>query len=169
MRFYTNVPLDETISICADILFRSHLDPHTCSRTHLEAIHIASKWVQCSFNNLILTETSMVSPLGPALVNIFVGFQEERLFKVTNKLVFYKRYVYDTLEIFYSRSEKRRLFVFKQLRLALAFTCKFENNNSFLFLDIPVEWTNLGIQTSISRKPTFTDSYARLDSFCPRR
>ena len=67
---FTNVPLDETIEICADALYRGHLD---CP---------ATRGVEFSFNNQMykqLDGVAMGSPLGRGLANIFVGFHESRL------------------------------------------------------------------------------------------
>ena len=51
---YTNVPFDENIAICADALYRSHLDPLPFPEmVFLKLMHIAIKYVQFSFNNTI--------------------------------------------------------------------------------------------------------------------
>ena len=111
----------------------------------------------------------MGSPLGAAMANIFVGFQEELLFNSNIQLpLFYKRYVDDTFAIFSTRSECRRFFHrLNNLHPSLTFTCEFENNNCLPFLDVLVERSNNSILTSIYRKPTFTGSYTRWGSFCP--
>ena len=48
----------------------------------------------------------MSTPLGVPLANIFVRHQETRLFKISNKQLFYKQYIGDTFVIFPSRSEQ---------------------------------------------------------------
>ena len=42
----------------------------------------------------------MGSPLGPALANIFVGFQETKLFLNVKKPLIYYHYVNDTFAVF---------------------------------------------------------------------
>ena len=77
---YTNVPLEETIEICCDVLFRSFLPKPTFSEIvfkHL--INFAPSSVEFSFNNIMYQQidgVAMWSSLGPALANIFVGFCE---------------------------------------------------------------------------------------------
>ena len=136
----------------------------------LKLIHIATKRVLFRFNNTMYQQVigiSIVSLLGTALANIFVGFQEARLFEITNMPLSYKRYVEDTFVIFSLRSESRRFFhTIKQLHPGLTFTCDFEHNNSLPFLHVFVERTNFGVQTSIYRKLTFTGSYTWWRSSC---
>ena len=118
----------------------------------LRLMHIAGKCVQFSFNNTIYQQVdgiSMNSLLGAALSNILIGFQEERWFKITNKPVFYRQYYF-----FLKVGEKRLFFTHP----TLTFICEFEIGNRLLFLDVFVERTNLGIQTSIYSKPIFTGS-----------
>ena len=69
----------------------------------LKLMHIAIECVQFSFNNAMYQQVdriAMGSSLGVVLANIFVMFQEERLFKTTNKPLFYNQYVDDAFVIF---------------------------------------------------------------------
>ena len=170
---FTNVPLDETIGICADALYRGHLDcPPFPEDAFKELMLIATRGVEFSFNNQMykqLDGVAMGSPLGPALANIFVGFHESRLFNNTVKPGVYFRYVDDTFVIFGSELECDRFHVnLSQLHPALKFTVEKEQNNSLNFLDVSVEKGGTGFLTSIYRKPTFTGQYIRWNSFSPK-
>ena len=72
---FTNVPLDETIGICADALYRGGLDcPPLPKNTFKALMPIAMQGVEFSFNNQMYKQLDGVaigSPLGPALANIF--------------------------------------------------------------------------------------------------
>ena len=71
---FINVPLDETIGICADALYQGHLDCLPFSEdTFRELMLIATRGVEFSFSNQMykqLDGVAMGSPLGPALLNI---------------------------------------------------------------------------------------------------
>ena len=79
---FTNIPLEETIQICADSLYESNLTPPIMDKdVSIELMNIATTSVEFSFNNKIYKQidgVAMGSPLGPALANIFVGYQEEK-------------------------------------------------------------------------------------------
>ena len=86
---FTNVPLAETIQICADSLYNDFLTPLPLPRNvFVELMNLATSSVEFTFNNNMhrqIDGVAMGSPLGPALANIFVGYQEVKLFSNTNK------------------------------------------------------------------------------------
>ena len=80
----------------------------------LRFIHIATKYVQFSFNNTVYQQIdgiAMSSPLGAVIFNIFVGFQEEKLFESTNKPLYYVRYVDEISVWFSSLSESIKIYM----------------------------------------------------------
>ena len=100
------------------------------------------------------------SPLGPALDNIFVGYYEEKLFSETQKPPIYSRYVDDAFAIFDHKAEADELVTkLNCLHPSLKFT--FEKEKCLPFLDVYVERTDIGFETSVYRKPTFTGQYLR--------
>ena len=73
----------------------------------IELMNIATTSVKFSFNNKIYKQidgVAMGSPLGPALANIFVGYQKEKLFIDNNQPLIYFRYVDDTFAMFEDES-----------------------------------------------------------------
>ena len=69
----------------------------------VELMNITTTSVKFSFNNKMYKQidgVAMGSPLGPALANIFVGYQEEKLFIDNNQPLIYFRYVDDTFAMF---------------------------------------------------------------------
>ena len=112
----------------------------------------------------------MGSPLGPALVNIFVGYQESKLFSCVQKPTIYFRYVDDTFAIFKQMGDVDDFLVtLNRLHPALKFTFEKQHDGKLTFLDILVERTELGFETSVYRKPTFSGQYIRWESFSPRK
>ena len=84
---FTNVPLDETITICADTLYNNP-DSQPCipKEIFVELLHSAISTVEFSFDNTIyrqIDRVAMGSSLGPALAIIFVGYYEKLFAKIS--------------------------------------------------------------------------------------
>ena len=102
---FTNVPLDEVISICVDFLYRSPLTsvPSFPESVFVELIELTTKSVFFSFNDTMYRQVdgiSMGSPLGPIRANIFVGFYEKLFFNRFPKPYIYLHYMDDTFTCF---------------------------------------------------------------------
>ena len=87
---FTNVPLVETIQLCADALHNNNVLPQPSFPRDIfvELMQLATSSVEFSFNNNMYRQidgVAMGSPLGPALANIFIGYQEEKLFLVADE------------------------------------------------------------------------------------
>ena len=112
----------------------------------------------------------MGSPFGPALANIFAGYHESKLFSCVQKPTIYFRYVDDTFAVFKQESDVDDFQVtLNRLHPALKFTFEKEHDGKLPFLDILVEKNELGSETSVYRKPTFSGQYIRWKSFSPRK
>ena len=82
---------------------------------------------------------AMGSPLGPVLANIFVGYNENKLFDFSVKPQFCKQYVDDTFAIFKNESECDEFFnIPNSLNPALKFTSEKEKSKSLDFLDVKI-------------------------------
>ena len=152
---FTNVPLEETIHICADALYCDDLNaqPLIPKAVFIELMKSTTSGEEFSFNDIMYKQTdgvAMGSPLGPALANIFVGFYEEKLFSQKSKPSAYFRYVDDTFAMF--RNEEELENFFKQLNClhpSLKFTFEKEKNNCLPFLNFNVEQTVTGFETIV--------------------
>ena len=146
---FTNISLDETISICVDFLYRGQSIASLTfpKAVFIELTDIATKSVSFGFNKTMFRQiesVSMGSLLGPILANIFVGFHERHLFDKFPKPFTYLRYVeefFDTLNLLHS---------------SLSFTMEEESNGQLPFLDVLVERGDSSFFISVYRKPTFT-------------
>ena len=169
---FTNVPLDETIMICADALYDNpDTQPQFSKEVFVELMRSATSTVEFSFNNIMYRQVdgvAMGSPLGPALANIFVGYYEEKLFSEISKPSVYFRYVDDTFVIFQNEKESEEFLTrLNGLHSSLWFTFEKEKNNALPFLDVFVERAKASYETNVYRKPTFTGQYLRWESFTP--
>ena len=92
----------------------------------------------------------MVSPLGPALADIFVGYYEEKLFSQTQKPPTYFRYVDDTFAIFDHEAEADEFLIkLNCLHPFLKFTFEKEKGKCLPFLDVYVERIDSGFDTRV--------------------
>ena len=161
---FTNVPLDKTIKICSDALWDySDLQLLIPRDVFVELMKNAASSVEFSFNNIMYKQTdgvAMGSPLGPALANIFAGYYEEKLFSQTQKPPTYFRYVGDTFAIFNHEAEANEFLTKLNCRYpSFKFTFEKEKEKCLPFLDVYVERTDIGFETSVYREPTFIGQY----------
>ena len=169
---FTNVPLDETIDICARRLYHNDDDidlpwlPETAFR---RLMLMVTSGVEFSFGDVMYKQTdgvAMGSPLGPVLANVFVGYCESRMDKIKWPQL-YVRFVDDSFTYFETRRDSEAfLDELNDVHPALRFTCEHEDCNKLSFLDVLVEKTCEGVVTSVYRKPTFTGQYIMYDSYC---
>ena len=169
---FTNVPLDETIQICLDSLYRDPniSPPMNVPEELLKKLLIkATTEVEFSFNGQLYRQidgVAMGSPLGPILANIFMGHLEASI--ADNKLpILYDRFVDDTFSVFNCESDAE---VFLNELNALHAKCRFtmerEVNGQLPFMDVLLAKADGKLLRSVYRKPTFRGLYTRWDSFC---
>ena len=99
---------------------------------------------------------------------IFIGYFEEKLFSQTQKPPTYFRYVDDTFAIFDHEAEADEFLIkLNCLHPSLRFIFEKGKGKCLPFLDVYVKRTDIGFETSVYRKPTFTGQYLRRESFSP--
>ena len=166
---FTNVPLAETINICAQVLFKENNNLTITKSNFVSLMTMATSAIQFSFNNEMYCQTdgvAMGSPLGPTLANIIMGHLECEYFKCNQRPISYFRYVDDCFILFRNKDECEKMFAdFNNLHPSIKFTLESEENNKLPFLDILVERNNGEFLTSIYRKSTFTGQYINYHSF----
>ena len=112
----------------------------------------------------------MGSLLGPALANIFVGYQEAKLFNIAKRLLVYFWYIDDTFAIFNKEEDFNTFLIhLNSLYPSLRFTDEKKSNHSLPFLDVLEARNDLEFVTSVYRKPTFTGQYLCWNSFSPQK
>ena len=174
---FTQIPLDETIDICLEELFRDSEIVHGFNRSQLkELLNIATKECYFLFNGTLYRQTdgvSMGSCLGPALANIFMCYMERKWLRdcpAAFKPLLYKRYVDDTFLVFETQDQIPRFLEYlNNKHNNIEFTAEIEENNTLSFLDIHIHKSGNSISTSVFRKRTFTGLMSKFQSATPMK
>ena len=174
---YTNVPVNETIELVLDTLYKSEksTDLSTDRKMTRKLLQIAITAVPFRFQNEYYLQqdgVAMGSPLAPIMADVFMTKIETKLNRFSvNKPVLWLRYVDDIFCLF--NTELNKILKFQERinnwHPNLKFTLEIETNQQLPFLDVLVIKKANQFETTIYRKPTHTDLYMLYDSNQPRR
>ena len=171
---FTNVPLEETIHICVNELFKGNSSIHGLNKKQIiEMLSLTTKESILLFEMAYYTQVVRVairSPPGPALANAFL-FQHDtkRLNDCPEKFkaVFYKRYVDDTFVLFKGPEHVKSFVDYMNRKPKNIFSFETEKDDQMPFLDVNVFRENGKFVTNVYRKETFSGVYTNFYSFIP--
>ena len=172
---FTSIPLDETIHICANELFKDKIYIKNLSKEDIKnLLELATKNSLFLFDGVYYQQVdgvAMGSPLGPTLANIFMSYYEQMWLEECPpdfKPKYYRRYV-DDIFVLFDTVEKFDLFkdYLNCKHKNIKFTSELEKDGKLPFLAMLIERNDGKIVTSIYRKPTFTGVYTHFQSFLP--
>ena len=164
---FTNVPLDETISLLAEKAFTNNWFNTTYNLNItksglIELLTIATKDQLFQFNGELYEQSegvAMGSPLGPLMANTFMCSLEEQL-KLRGELPSYhNHYIDDTLTVMKDEvSAYSFLHVLNDLHPSISFTMELPTENTLPFLGMVLrkDSQSKSITTSVYVKPTNT-------------
>ena len=176
---FTNIPLNETIDLCTDLIFdeSDSFDFSDCTFKRAEfkkLICLAVKKNHFIFNGNLydrMDGVAMGSPLGPAFANKFMSCLEKNsLGSCPDEFwpVLYRWYLDDAFCLFHKKEHAEKFLDFiNSQHPNIKFTVEFENDNSIPFLDVLVTRDDTGFSTSLYRKKTYTGLYSNFDSLAP--
>ena len=172
---FTNIPLDETINICADRVYQRRKKVKGLLKRHfIELLMFATKSSCFLFNGTYYCQidgVAMGSPLGPTLANLFLAYHEEKWLNdcpIQFKPKFYRRFVDDVFLLFDNRDQVKKFLRYMNSRHRnIRFTYEEEQNGVLAFLDINITRSADGFTTSVYRKKTFSGVYLNFGSFLP--
>ena len=169
---FTNVPLEETINICVNELFKSNCSINKKQST--EMLSLTTEELIFMFDMAFYTQVDGVaigSSFGPSLAYAFLSHHEMKwLYDCPEKFkaVFYKRYVDETFVLF-KRPEHVKPFVdyMNSKHKNINFSFETEKDEQMPFLDVNVFRENGKFVTNVYRKEKFTGVYSNFCSFIP--
>ena len=170
---FTNIPLEETIKICCEALYKNQELLSNINKNQFEKLLRAAR---CSnyflFHGIFYQQVDGVAmgpPLGPSLANTFLAHYEQILLSDCPdefKPVYYKRYVDDIFVLFRSPHHLEKFYEYLNTKHAnIKFTNEKEVNGSLPFLDVLILRNDKGFTTTVYHKPTFSRIYSSFGSF----
>ena len=157
---FTNVPVEETIDICVNELFKSNSSIHGLNKKQItEMLSLSTKESIILFDMAFYTQVdgvAMGSPLGPSLANAFLCHHETKWLNDCPKKfkpLFYKRYV-DDIFVLFKRPEHVKPFVdyMNSKHKNINFSFEMEKDGQIPFLDVNVFHENGKFATNVYRK-----------------
>ena len=172
---FTNIPLDETINICADRVYQGKKKVKGLLKRQFKKLLTHATKSSCFlFNGTYYCQidgVAMGSPLGPTLANLFLAYHEEKWLAecpIQFKPKFFRRYVDDIFLLFDKQDQVKKFLRYLNSRHQnMKFTYEEEQNETLAFLDIKITRTAGRFTTSVYRKKTFSGVYLNFGSFLP--
>ena len=166
---FTNVPLEETINICVNGLFKSNSSIHGPNK---KQISLTTKESIILFDMSFYAQADDVaigSPLRPSLDNAFLCHHETKWLNDCPekfKPVFYKRFL-DDIFVLFKRLEHVKPFVdyMNSKHKNINFSFESEKDEQMPFLEDNVFRANSRFVTNVYRRETFTRVYTNFSSF----
>lgn len=178
VNLYTSVPVEETIRILhKNLKNNSKLQPKAIDEliTIVDTI-LSQNYFQ--FDNKFYTQgngLAMGSPLSSILSEVFLNNLENNYLwsdknKQKDKIVFYHRYVDDTIILFNGNARQLNILnnFLNSIHRNIKFTLEVEDNNSINFLDLNIMKKDNRLKFNIYRKPTMTDQTIHASSHHPQ-
>ena len=167
---YTNVPLNEAIDDCTNLLYSGkYAQPPVDKETFRKLTMLCSEDVIMSTHDGYYQQIdglAMGSPPAPMLANGWLS-KFDRIIKEEADL--YSRYMDDILRNIESDKIETKLDEINSLHPSLKFTIEREENGSIAFLDMSIQRTNGILVSKWYTKPTDTGLTMNYHAIAPKR
>ncbi|XP_064088420.1 uncharacterized protein LOC135202899 [Macrobrachium nipponense] len=170
---FTNVPVNETIQMILDKVYRDPDTPPLNIPEHaLRALlDICTKMAPFSDHRgrmyTQIDRVAMGSSLGVLFPNFYTGTVEERVFQNSSKLSMYLRYIDGSFVSADSQVKIEQLRCAFHYHSCLSFTIEHCEDRRLPFLDILVEQQDTRFRTNVYTKPTNLGMCMNRESECP--
>ena len=165
---FTNIPLEETINICTNLLYNNEDVIECISKSEVKnLLLLATQKSYFIFNDVLYKRKDdlvMGLPLGPTMANVFLSFNEIRWLEQCPS----RRYIDDIFVLFESAEHLSKFRnYFNTCHPNMSFSFEQKKNGKLSFLDIEVSREKRKFVTTVYRKPTFSGVYTHFESFLP--
>ena len=166
------MPLGETIDTAVKLILENKKDPKVSENELIKLFRFATSQTHFYFDAKIFDQVdgvAMGSPLGPALANLFMGYNEQKWLEFDHgRLVkFYCRYVDNIFCLFENKHQALTFLDFLNSQHPnLNFTIEKEQMKHLPFLDV-LSTRSDRLITSVYRKSTFTELLQNYNRFVP--
>ena len=169
---FTNVPVEETINIILDRVYRSEMDALPVSEDVLKNLLKA-----CTMEAPFLSHqgelfrqvdgVAMGSPLGVLFANMYMATVEERTFREHRKPRIYGRYIDDIFITIRNPDDAIKLKQSFTKNSVLNFTIEQSQQKTLPFLDVLIQQKEGGFNTTVYTKTTNTGRCLNARGECP--
>ena len=161
---FTNIPLEETIEICTNKLFKESDTIYCLSKTELkELLSLATKDSHFIFDGTLYKQidgVTMAFPLRPTLANSFLVYHKKNWLEhcpLEYRPLYYRKYVDDIFVLFNSPEHLKRFHSYlNSCHLNIPFTIENEKGNKISFLDVNIIREQERFTSSVYQKSTFS-------------
>ncbi|XP_068247936.1 uncharacterized protein [Palaemon carinicauda] len=173
--FHTNVPVDETIDLIANRVYRDEMTPEMnipeqALRTLLAICTMRAPFTTHHGHMYLQKDgVAMGSSLGVLFPDFYIGVVEERVFSQLEWPLAYFRYIDDIFVKATSTQAIENLRRTFEDNSVLHFTLENSIDSSLPFLHVLISSTNEGFQTTMYTKPTNLGMCLNGKSECPTR
>ena len=170
---FTNIPLEETINICTNLVYNNEDVIEGINKSEFKnLLSLATQESYFIFNHVLYKQkdgVAMGSPLGSTMANVFLSFYEVKWLEQCPKEfkpVFYRRYVDDIFLLFESAEHLSKFREYFNTRHPnMYFSFEQEKNGKLSFLDVEVSREKGKFVTTVYRKPTFSGGYTHFERY----
>ena len=180
LALFTNVPLDETITILVrkaftENWFNKTYDLNIKESDLVKLLQLATKDQLFQFEGNLYQQidgVAMGSLLGPLMANTFLCSLEEKLERYNKLPNLYRRYVDDTITAIcmpYVAGAESFLSMLNECHPSISFTMELASKNKLPLLGMEITKNGHQMSTSVYRKPSITGLPLHFHSHVDRR
>ena len=172
---FTNVPLDETIKLILDKIYKKKLIKTKLKRNEMKMLlELCTKEMHFTFDGKIYQQVDgvcMGSPLGPVLANVFMVHLEETVVPELQEVMpMWRRYVDDTFTFVKKSHISDVVAKINSFHQNIRCTHEVEEQQKIPFLDVLLKKRANGrLDTTVYRKPTNNNIYIHWNAYGPRQ